>query len=359
MEKLVSVEKIYNLMQDVFVKLGVPKDDAKICADVLIASDLRGIRSHGIGRLKMYYDRIRDGIQNPITNIKVIKDFNAIAGLDGNNGMGQVVSYNAMQMAIDKAKKFGIGSVAVRNSNHFGIAGFYSKMAIDQNMMGMAFTNARPSVAPIFGVQPMFGTNPIAFGAPSDENFPFLYDAATTIVQRGKIEVLNRENKSTPEGWVVDKFGKPNTETKKIMNDFLKQNASLISLGGREEKSGGHKGYGLATIVEILSAALQQGSILHQLSGIDEGKKVSMKVGHFFMAINIEAFTSISKFKQLIGEIIRGLKNSKKEPGKEKIFVAGEKEYLSEIKVRNNGIPINENLQKNIDIMTKKLGIEF
>lgn len=357
MEKLVSIEKIYNLMQDVFTKLGIPKNDAKICSDVLIASDLSGIRSHGIGRLKIYYDRIKRGTQKPITDIDVVKDFNAIAVLDGNNGMGQVVSYKAMQMAINKAKKFGIGSVSVRNSNHFGIAGFYPKMAIEQNMIGMAFTNARPSVSPLFGVQPLFGTNPIAFGAPSDENFPFLYDAATTIVQRGKIEVLSRANKKTPEGWVMDKFGKSYIDTDKILNDILKDEASLISLGGREEKSGGHKGYGLAMMVEILSSALQQGSFLHQLSGIDGNKSVKLNSGHFFMAINIEAFTDISKFKKSIGEIIRRLKNSKKEPGKEKIFVAGEKEYLNEQKIKKTGIPINENLQNNIDIMTKELGI--
>jgi len=355
--KYVSVEKIYTLMKEVFIKLGVPKDEAEICADVLINSDLRGIESHGIGRLKMYYDRIKAGVQFPITKIDIVSDNAAIAVWDGNNGMGQVISHKAMQTAIDKAKKFGLGCVAVRNSTHYGIAGYYAKMATEQNMIGLSFTNARPSISPLFGVQPMLGTNPIAFGAPSNLDYPFLYDAATSISQRGKIEVLDRENKPTPAGWAIDMEGKTYTDTKRLLVDLVSKKASMVGLGGTEETTGGHKGYGLAVMVEILSAALQGGSFMHQLHGWKDGKRVPYKLGHFFMAINIEAFINISNFKKITGEIMKQLQNSKKVPGKEKIYVAGEKEYYKEMEIRKNGIPINPALQKNIKIMIDDLKI--
>jgi LDH2 family malate/lactate/ureidoglycolate dehydrogenase len=356
--KRIPVETIYNLMTEVFSKLGVPKDEAKICADVLIASDLSGIESHGIGRLKMYYDRIKSGIQFATTNIDVVKDFAAIAVWDGNHGMGKVIAYKAMQEAIDKAKKFGIGCVTVRNSTHYGIAGYYPKMATAQNMIGMSVTNARPSIAPLNGVQPMLGTNPIAFGAPSDLKFPFLFDAATSISQRGKIEVLGRKNKPTPEFWAIDDKGNPFTETQQLLKDLVEQTASLVALGGTEEFSGGHKGYGLATIVEILSSALQAGSFMHSLSGFEGDKRVPYKLGHFFMAINPEVFGDVSTFKKTVGDIMRNLQNSTKKPGCERIYVAGEKEYLIEAEIREIGVPINAALNKNIQIMIDELGIE-
>jgi LDH2 family malate/lactate/ureidoglycolate dehydrogenase len=194
MERL-PVETLKNFMVEVFKRSGVPEEDAEICSEVLIASDLRGIESHGIGRLKMYYDRIKAGIQEPVTRIEVIKDKAATAVWDGNNGMGQVISFRAMETAIEKAKQFGLGAVAVRNSTHFGICGYYANMACQENMMGLIFTNARPSVCPTFGVEPLLGTNPICFGAPTDLAFPFIYDAATSITQRGKIEQYAREEK--------------------------------------------------------------------------------------------------------------------------------------------------------------------
>lgn len=354
----VPVDTIYKLMQEVFVKLGVPQDEAKICADVLIASDLRGITSHGVGRLKMYYDRIKANVQFVKTDIDVVKDFAAIAVWDGNHGMGHVISHKAMQTAIDKAKKYGMGSVAVRNSTHYGIAGYYSSLAAAQNMIGLSFTNARPSIAPLFGVEPMLGTNPITFAAPTDLPYPFIYDAATSITQRGKIEVLNRANKPTPEGWAIDEKGNYKTDTKQLLKDFLDKKASMVALGGRKEETGGHKGYDFAVIVEILSAALQAGSFMHQLSGWEGDKRVPYKLGHYFMAINIEAFTEVASFKKITGEILRKLQNSKKEPGQEKIYVAGEKEYYLEKKIREEGIPVNQNLMKNLKIMINELDIK-
>ncbi len=355
--KLIPVEKIYNLMVEIFTKLGVPNDEAKICADVLIESDLSGIESHGVGRLKMYYDRVKAGIQFPKTTIDVINDFNAIAVWDGNHGMGQVISKLAMQSAIDKAKKYGIGCVTVRNSTHYGICGYYAKMACEQNMVGITMTNARPSIAPLFGVSPMLGTNPICFGAPSDKEYDFIFDAATSISQRGKVELYDRAEKSIPEGWAIDKEGKTYTDTKQLLVDLIDGNASMIGLGGMEEESGGHKGYSLAVMVEILSAALQAGSFMHHLQGWEDSKRIPYKLGHIFIAMDIEKFTDITDFKRITGEIMTQLQNSKKLPNKEHIWVAGEKEYYKEIKIRKNGIPINSGLQKNLITMINELNL--
>jgi len=199
----IEAETLESFMRDVFIGLGVPKDDAHIIAEVLIASDIRGIDTHGIQRCKMYFDRIKAGMYEVNTKIDVIKDGPTTALWDGNCGMGHVIAYKAMKTAIEKAKKYGLGSVAVRNSTHFGIAGFYSLMAIKEGMIGLAVTNARPSMPPTFGVEPMLGTNPLTAGAPTDEDFPFLIDCATTIVQRGKVELYNRINKPLPDGVVI------------------------------------------------------------------------------------------------------------------------------------------------------------
>lgn len=354
------VESAYDFIQKVFIKLGVPSDDAKTCADVLIASDLKGIESHGIGRLKMYYDRIKLGVQNPVTKIDVIRDKASVTVLDGNHGMGHVIGVKAMQTAIDKASKYGLGAVAVRNSTHYGICGHYADMAVKKDMIGMTFTNARPSVCPTNGVFPVLGTNPICFGAPTNLPYPFIYDAATSITQRGKIEVLDREEKDTPLGWAIDLENNAYTDTKSLLVDLVKMKASLLPIGGSEEITGGHKGYGLSLMVEILSAALQNGSYLMDLHGTDEkGKPAPYKLGHFFLAMNIDFFTEVSDFKNTVTDILQSIQSSQKAPGKDRIYVAGEKEYYSEILVRKLGIPLIPNLQKDLSIMQNELGISL
>ena len=197
-----DVDVLRDFMRDVFVGLGVRRRDAKIIAEILITSDLRGIDSHGIQRCKMYYDRIKAGIYNVKTKLKIVNDGPTTAVVDGGCGLGPVIAYKSMKLAIEKAKKYGLGAVAVRNSTHFGIAGYYSSMAIKEGMIGITTTNARPAIPPTFGVEPMLGTNPLTSGAPTDENFPFILDCATSIIQRGKVEVYNRSNQLLPEGVV-------------------------------------------------------------------------------------------------------------------------------------------------------------
>jgi LDH2 family malate/lactate/ureidoglycolate dehydrogenase len=326
----------------------------------LIASDLKGIESHGIGRLKMYFDRIKSGIQKPLTDVQVVRDKHATAVWDGNHGMGHVIGYKAMQTAIQKAKQYGLGSVAVRNSTHYGICGYYAEMATQNEMIGLTFTNARPSICPTNGVSPLLGTNPICFGAPTDLPFPFVYDAATSISQRGKIEQYAREEKDTPHQWAINLQGEPQTDTPKLLVDLIKQTAALLPIGGTEEVTGSHKGYGLGTMVEILCAALQNGSYLNGLLGQNsDGSPAPYCLGHFFLAINIDFFTELDDFKRIAGDICRQLQQSKLMPGKERIWVAGEKEYEIGQKVLKQGIPIIPNLAKDIKIMQDELKLQI
>ncbi len=352
-------KELHRFIGEVFVKLGVPAADARVCADVLICSDLHGIESHGIGRLKMYFDRIRAGIQFAHTDIEVVSDSDATAVWDGRHGMGHVIGHRAMHVAIDKARRFGLGSVAVRNSTHYGIAGYYAKLAAENDMVGMTFTNARPSIAPTFAVSPMLGTNPICLGAPSDMDFPFLFDAATSIAQRGRIEMKNRAHEDMPAGWAIDSEGNPATDTARLLNDLVAAKAALLPLGGASELLGGHKGYGLATMVEILSAALQNGSYLHDLHGWKDGKQVPYCLGHFFLAIDIAHFIDPAIFRRITGDIMRQLRQADRVPGEERVYVAGEKEWLSEQRVRSEGVPVNEELAANIQTMQRELGIDY
>lgn len=360
---LVPVDTLRNFTIDVFLAVGLPCDDAETCAEVLLASDLRGIESHGMSRLKMYIDRILEGRQKPITKIDILRETPATALLDGNHGMGAVISTKAMRMAIEKAKKVGTGTVAVTNSTHFGIAGYYPLMAVKEEMIGLCVTNTRPSVAPTFGVQPLLGTNPIAFGAPTDEDIPFLFDAGTPIIQRGKVEILARKNKTLPPGYVIDQSGFPATDPHAILLGLNKDANAFLPLGGSGENFGGHKGYGLGTMVEILSASLQNGQFLTGLIGLStDGQKRPFGLGHFFQAISIEAFTSIDQFKKTTGNILRVLRASKKAHGAIRIFTAGEKEAEAEKANQLRGIELSPNLVEELNQLAaslKLIGYKF
>jgi LDH2 family malate/lactate/ureidoglycolate dehydrogenase len=345
LKKYIPFEVLEKFMVNVMVNAGIPQEDAMIVGDALIQADKLGFDSHGVNRLKsIYLDRIRDGIINPVTNFTIIKEGPTTAVLDGQNGMGQVVSYNAMKMAIEKAKKFGMGMVTVRNSNHYGFAGYYPLMAVKENMIGITGTNARPSIAPTFGVENMLGTNPMTFGMPSDEPFPFLLDCATSITQRGKVELYAREGKELKKGWVIDENGESKINSAEVLEDLIAGKAALTPLGGVGEDTGGYKGYGYSTVVEILSAALQQGAFMKMLMGSKDGKKIPYSLGHFFIVIDISAFTEPDDFKKTTGNILRELRASRKMPGQNRIYTAGEKEYDTWLQRKDKGVPFNTEL---------------
>jgi L-2-hydroxycarboxylate dehydrogenase (NAD+) len=356
--QFVPVDVVHRFMMDVFQGLGTPAEDARICADVLIASDVRGIESHGVGRLKYYYDRIKAGVQNIHTELEIVQDSETAAVVDGHHGMGQVIAYRAMRLAMDKARRYGLGGVAVRNSTHFGIAGYYPLMAAQEGMMGLTVTNARPAISPTFGTEPMLGTNPIAFAAPSDMDFPFSFDGATSISQRGKIEVALRAEKPVPEGWVIDAEGDPLTDPAEIMAGLDRAAAALLPLGGAGELFAGYKGYDLATMVEVLSASLCGGVFMKDLLGFaPDGSRRPYMLGHFFLAINVAHFLPLEVSQRITGGIMRALQASRKAPGEERIYVGGEKEYEREKVVREEGIAVNTNLRRELQIMRDELHI--
>ncbi len=358
-DKFIPFEVVEKFMVDVMVKANIPEEDAKIVADVLVKADKLGFDSHGVNRLKpIYLDRINDGILNPVTKIEIVKESPTTAVIDGHNGMGHVISYKSMNIAIEKAKEYGMGMVAVRNSTHYGFAGYYPLMAVDHDMIGITGTNARPSIAPTFGVENMLGTNPMTFGMPTDEDFPFLLDCATSITQRGKVEVYARQGKEMPKGWVIDKNGESKTNSQEVLEDLIAGRAAFTPLGGVGEETGGYKGYGYATVVEILSAALQQGAYLKMLLGIKDGKKVPYPLGHFFIAININAFTEPADFKKTAGNILRDLRASQKMPGENRIYTAGEKEYDTWVSRKDKGVPFNDALLEEFSGMCNTFGLE-
>lgn len=351
-EIIIDANTLKNFMKDVFIKCGVPQEDAQICSEILIASDLRGIESHGVQRLKMYYDRIIAEIQSPVTKLTIEQDTETTARIDAGHGMGHVAAYRGMELAIKKAKKYGTGAVAVGNSTHFGIAGYYSQMATTAGMIGITCTNARPSIAPTFGVEPMLGTNPLTIGIPTDEVFPFLFDAATSITQRGKIEVKSRTESPLPKGMVIDEKGELVTDSPTILKALIEGKAALLPLGGLGEILAGYKGYGFATAVEIFSAALSKGPFMKDLT-LDKG----YKLGHFFLAINVEAFLPLPIFTKIAGNIVRELRSSKKAPGQDRIYTAGEKEYEMELKRKKSGVPINSSILEDLNYLKRELGL--
>jgi L-2-hydroxycarboxylate dehydrogenase (NAD+) len=358
-QKFIAFRIIEEFIVKVMIKAGIPEEDATIVADVLIQADKFGIDSHGVNRLKLIYlDRIKDGILNPVTRFEIVREGPTTAVVDGHNGMGHVVSYKAMNLAVKKARKYGMAMVAVRNSTHYGIAGYYALMAVRENMIGITGTNARPSAAPTFGVENMLGTNPLTFGMPSDEPFPFLIDCATSITQRGNVELYARLGKDLPGGWVIDENGESKTNSSEVFNDLIAGRAALTPLGGIGEETAGYKGYGYATVVEILSAALQQGAFLKMLLGVKDGKKAPYPIGHFFIAIDVSAFTDPVDFKKTTGNICRELRASRKMPGQERIWTAGEKEYYTWLDRKDKGVPFTEQLLEEFRGLCKTYGLQ-
>lgn len=358
--KWVSFSNLEKFMLESLLSVGVPPKQAKIVVDVLITSDKRGIDSHGIGRLKpIYLDRIESGILNPVTKVDTVEDKGATAVLNGNNGLGHVVAHKSMKLAIKKAKKYGISMITVKNSTHYGIAGYYPLMAIKEGMIGITGTNARPSIAPTFGVENMLGTNPLTFGIPTDEEFPFLLDCATSITQRGKIEVYAREGRNIPDNWVINHNGESLNNSQDVLTALTQGEAALTPLGGSGEDGGGYKGYGYATVVEILSSALQDGKFMKALKGKDKnGNPIPYPLGHFFIVINPDFFMGLELFKKIAGTIIRDLRNSQKAPGENRIYSAGEKEWMAWQLRKNKGCPIPKVLEDVISEISRKYNIK-
>ena len=348
-------------MIDVFKAYGVPEADAAICADVLLESDRRGIESHGCNRFKpIYLDRIDNGTLLPETKLEILKETPTTLVMDAHDGMGMVASYRMMERLIEKAKLVGMAGGALCNSTPYGIAGYWTDMAAKEGMIGITGTNARPSVAPTWGVEPMMGTNPLTFTLPTDEEFPFTFDCATSIMQNGKIEFYERSGKETPAGVVITEDGGTMTDSGEILRQMRGGHCALLPLGGMGEEMSGYKGYGFTTIVEILSSALTGGPFMQALSGKNpDGSNRMYHLGHFFFVINPEFFMGLDVFKKTAGEICRQLRASKKMPGAERIYTAGEKEWIIRQERKEKGVPVNESIQKELTGLRDRFGLPY
>ena len=358
----VSWDQIGSFMVDVFKAYGVPEEDAKICADVLMESDRRGIESHGCNRFKpIYLDRIEKGTLLPVTEIEILKETPTTLVMDAHDGMGMVASHKMMTKLIEKAKQFGMAGGAIKNSTHYGIAGYWTNMAAKEGMVGITGTNARPSIAPTFGVENMMGTNPLTVSLPTDEEFPFCLDCATSIVQRGKIEFYARSGKETPAGMVVAHDGRTLTDSEELLKMLVDGTAALAPLGGGPgDEMCGYKGYGYAAIVEILSAAIAGGKFMKALTGVSpEGKPQMYHLGHFFFVVDPDAFMGQDTFRKTAGDICRALRASEKAPGYDRIYTAGEKEYLAWLDRKEKGVPVGEAVQKELVQLRDKLNLPY
>lgn len=357
----VSWDLMNRFLIDAFVGHGVPEQDAAICADVLLESDRRGIESHGCNRFKpIYIDRILNGTLKPVTEIEILKETPTTVVMDAHDGMGMVASHQMMEMLIEKAKIYGMAGGSICNSTHYGIAGYWATMASKEGLIGITGTNARPSIAPTFGVENMMGTNPLTFAIPTDEEFPFCLDCATSIVQRGKIEYYARAGKDTPAGMVVAQDGSVMTDSNAILQALVDGTAALAPLGGEGEEMAGYKGYGYAAVVEILSAALTGGPFMKALTGLSaDGGRQMYHLGHFFFVVNPDFFMGGETFRKTAGDICRALRASQKAPGAERIYTAGEKEWLVWQDRKDKGVPVGEAVQKEIIAVRDELGLPY
>ena len=332
----VERERLVSFCASVFERLKLSAADATVAAEVLVAADARGIPSHGVARLHRYVNGLLAGVMVPDAAIEVLADTPTSIVLHAHGAMGAPVSARAMRAVIRKAVSAGAAFGCVRDSNHFGIAGYYAMMAIEHNMIGIAMTNTAALGVPTFGRQVMFGTNPIAFAAPAHRQPAFVLDMATTVVTRGKIEVYDRLDEPLPLGWAVDKSGRPATDAHRILEDmFHRVGGGIMPLGGSGELHGGHKGYGLAVLVDILCAVLCGAPFGRAVADTETS---SGRVSHFFGAIRIDTFRDPTAFRDDMDDLLRDLRTSPPAEGAERVYFAGLKEFEHEREAEAKGV---------------------
>ena len=351
-------KKVRDFTYDVFLKMGCSADDAELATTVLVSADLRGIDSHGVARL-IGYVRLWDADRiNPTPNITVPHQTPSTAVVDGDSGLGLVVAPKAMEIAIEKAKNVGSGWVSVKNSNHYGIAGYHAMMALEHDMIGMSMTNASPLVSPTFSTERMLGTNPIAVAIPADKQPPFVADFATTTAANGKLEILQRKGEEAPLGWIQDKDGLPSTNPEE-----LKKGGALLPLGGDRVHSS-HKGYCLGSIVDIFSAVL---------SGANFGPwappfvsflpmpedPVGEGVGHFMGAMRIDGFRPADEFKQNMDTWIERFRAAEPTDESPNVLIPGDPEREMEVIRLDEGIPLNDKVVIDLKEVGKRFNLEF
>jgi len=351
-------DKVWDFTFEIFQKMGCSTEDAKLASDVLVSADLRGIDSHGVARL-IGYVRLWDADRiNPTPNIQVVHETPSTAVIDGDAGLGLVVAPRAMEIAIEKADKVGSGWISVKNSNHYGIAGYHAMMALEHDMIGMSMTNASPLVAPTFSTERMLGTNPISVAIPADKQPPFVADFSSTTAANGKLEILQRKGETAPIGWIQDVDGAPSTDPEE-----LKKGGALLPLGGDRLHSS-HKGYCLGSIVDIFSAVL---------SGANFGPwappfvsflpmpedPVGEGLGHFLGAMRIDGFRPADEFKMNMDVWIERFRSAKTISESQPVLIPGDPEREMEVVRKASGIPINDKVIVDLQQLAKRFKLSF
>ncbi|MEM2517759.1 MAG: Ldh family oxidoreductase [Candidatus Bathyarchaeia archaeon] len=349
----VEWESLRSYVADVLKAYNIPEEHSNIVADVLVSADLMGIESHGVQRLRRYTVGIQVGSVNPKTNISIVKESPSTVWIDGGSGLGHVVAYKAMNIAIKKAMDTGVSVVGIRNSHHFGMAGYYALQAVRSNMIGLVMTNSEALVAYTHTVGRNVGTNPIAFGFPTRNPPPILFDAATSVIPIGKVEVYAKEGKKMPLGWAISPEGKLLDDPKEV----LARKGAVLPLGGFGEEFGGHKGAGLALVVDLLCGVLTGANYGKNVKHTTEKERAN--VGHFMMAINIDKLTSLDYFLQRVEEYKEYVKSLSKVSEDAEIWIPGEKAWLTMETRKKIGIPVHKNILKEIMEEGEKVGVDF
>lgn len=342
----VDVEVLKDFCSNALVKLGVSKESADIVSDHLVWADLMGISSHGVTRLGIYVKRLQTGLANAKPNIRIVRETPSMAVLDGDNGLGQVVGVKAVELAIEKANKVGVGVVGVRHTTHFGCAGYYALKAIEKDMIGVVMSNAPSTMAPWGARVPYLGTNPIAFGVPTKEFPPILLDMATSIVARGKIILAAKEGKTIPEGWAVDPEGEFTTDPES-------------ALRGAVLPFGGPKGSGIALMIDIFSGILSGAEFGSHIGSLYDDFSKPQNVGNFMMVFNIENFCPVNEFKERIELMRQEIKSLPKAKGVDEILLPGELEFRRYVENKRNGLQLSPEVVRELREVGELLSIKF
>ena len=353
----VTASSLKRSVKEIFTALNINDYDAEVVADVLVTADLMGISSHGVQRVERYVAGIECGAVNVNAEMKFTVDSGAVSVLDADNGLGHVAALKAIIHAVEKAGKLGVGVVLVRRSHHYGIAGYYALKAVEYNMIGVSMTNSEPLVAYIGTVERYLGTNPVAFAIPRKQPPPLLYDGALSVTPVGKIEVYSKIGKEVPAGWVISSSGEIiSGDAKRVYEAIRRREAAILPLGGYLEEFGGHKGSGLALVVDILCGVL---------SGAAWGNHVgyttvrNANVGHALIAVDISRFMKLGEFYERLEQMISEIKSLKKSPWTENIWIPGEKAWLTMQTRLKIGIPLHLNIVENLKKIASKVGVKF
>ncbi len=353
----VTANSLKRFVKEVFVALGVREGDAEVVADVLVTADLMGVSSHGVQRVERYVAGIECGAVNIDPEMRLAVDSGAVGVLDADNGLGHVAALKAMMIAIEKAGQFGAGVILVRRSHHYGIAGYYALKAVERGMIGISMTNSESLVAYIGTVERYLGTNPIAFAAPRRHPPPLLYDGALSVVPVGKIEVYGKVGKEVPAGWVIGSNGEIlQGDARRIHEAIKKREAAILPLGGYLEEFGGHKGSGLALMVDVLCGVLS-GAAWGSHVGYTTVKNAN--VGHTLIALDISKFMELGEFYDRLEHMVSDIKSLRKSPWAENIWIPGEKAWLTMQTRLKIGIPLHLNIAEGLKKIASKVGVKF